>query len=159
MEAETKKWFDDAREAGWITMFSIDEITEAAMHVHGELAGLWRCQCCDAPVLDPAVCSQAGCSDASEAVMLYGDIILCQDCHEAAKDARAKIVVVEDEDCGTVEDVSALTDEEPAMASYLDRAESARNRLDRETIRHYPRDERRQLHRYQDSIEADRAKH
>jgi hypothetical protein len=148
-----QKWFDDATEAGWD---GLEEIREAAIRVHGELAGFWRCDSCDCPLLDPAVSGEAGSTDESEAVMLYGDITLCHECHEAAQEARAKITVIEDEEAGVIEDDSAMTDEERMMAAYLDRAESARNYADRTLVGGYPRDERRQLHRYQDQIEADR---
>jgi hypothetical protein len=148
-----QKWFDDATEAGWD---GLEEIRDAAIRVHGAVAGLWRCDACDCPLLDPAVSGAAGCTDESEAVMLYGDITLCRECHDAAQTARAKIVVIEDDEAGVAEDDSALTDDERTMAAYLSRAESARNYADRGLIGGYPRDEQRQLHRYQDQIEADR---
>lgn len=155
-DEHVQSWFRDAVEYGWS---DLDEIAEAAMDVHGELSGFWRCDSCQQPVVDPAfdIVLSNGLSDESLAVLLMGDITLCHECYEAAKDARGKIVVIEDED-GVAEDRSALTEEERELAELLDMAEEARNQADREMISNYPRREQRQLHRYQDDIELERFK-
>lgn len=142
-----QEWFREAAANGW---GGLDEIAESAVRVHGELDGFWRCDACAGCVVDVAVFDGDG-----TAVMLSGDITLCEECHEAAKEAREKITIEDDED-GVREDDSVLTEDEKVLAGFLDRAESARNHQERELIHGYPRDERRQLHGYQDQIEADR---
>lgn len=112
-----------------------------------------NCQACGEQVFTyPFVADATG---GEEAVLLAGDIVLCEDCYLEALAARRKIVVSEDEG-GIYEDRSALTAEEREWAELLDIAEEAANQADRELIRDYPRDEQRQLHRYQDDIEAER---
>lgn len=152
----TKEWFRDAAREGWE---GLDDIADAAMKVHGELSGLWRCDACDGCCLDVAVSAGCDVSEEAEAVLLVGDTILCHNCHEEAVEARKKIIVhtVRDGDhTAYEEDESRLTEEEQSLAAYLDRAESAANRQERELISGYPRDERAQLHRYADSNATDR---
>lgn len=145
-----KQWFIDADADGWECL---DVFADEAMEVHGELHGFCYCTHCDAPLVDASI--SIGCE--REAIHLCGDITLCAECYEAAKEARKKIVIVDDGDCEH-EDDSALSDSERELAGYLDRAEQALNRIQRGLIGSYPRDERRQLHRYQDAIEADRSR-
>ena len=112
--------------------------------------GLWLCDHCCTAVADSA---HPHCMEPP--TELYGDIILCSECHTAAIAARAKIITISDDD-GDEEDRSALVDDEDVLAGYLDQAVTARNRMDRDLIRGYPRDERRNLHRYQDDIDRSR---
>lgn len=123
--------------------------------------GLWQCDHCLMPTEDPAhPHATEGCiclADASGT----GGVVLCHDCHAAAAGARKKIVVTEvtddyDNVVGTEEDDSALTDDERRLAAYLDAADEGVARQSREIIGSYPRNERRQLHRYQDQIDAKR---
>lgn len=75
--------------------------------------GLWECDHCGEVVEDPA---HPDCGE--PAVILHDDTILCHDCYSAAIEAAAKIVVHDDDGCN-YEDVSALTDEEQLLASYI----------------------------------------
>lgn len=125
--------------------------------------GLWRCEHCGEPVEDPAHPDhEVGCHILDDGSGC-GDIILCDECYEAAVAARKKIVVetFEDADSGleiTEQDDSALTDDEKALAAYIEDNQSGNARNARSLIAGYPRNERRQLHRYQDQIDADAAK-
>lgn len=150
----TRDWFHDAVREGW---GGLDDVAEAAMEVHGEIRGFLRCRHCNTVILDCAVAAQIGCSGTeSEAVGLVGDTILCRECFDKAIKARRKIVIEDDGEGGERDDDSTLTEEEAALASLLEKAIDANCRADRELIGSYPRDERRQLHRYQDDIDADR---
>lgn len=128
-----------------------------------DCGGLWQCEHCGDPVEDPAhPCCNVGCHMLDDGSGV-GDAILCEVCYEAALDARRKIVVedVTDDDgevVSTHEDDSALTDGEQTLAGYLNRDDDGRSRRDRSHIASYPRDERGQLHRYQEQIDASRAR-
>ena len=121
--------------------------------------GMFRCEHCGVVCEDPAHPS------AMEGCALLNDesgtdtICLCNECHDAAVAARAKIVVndFEDDDGNEFveEDDSALTDDERSLAAFLDKASKGSSRQARDIIGMYPRDERRDLHRYQDQIDAD----
>ena len=149
------RWFVDAKKAGW---YDLGGIVEDARRIHGEIAGLWRCEHCDACVVDPCVAD--GCE--GEAVLIYSDdgfstVVLCRECHGAAEAAREKIVV-DEIDGDDAEDWSALSEDEATMADYLERADQGRARQSRDLIRDYPRDERRDLHGYQDDIDDERSR-
>jgi hypothetical protein len=83
-------------------------------------------------------------------------VVLCQKCYGEAVEARKKIVVEDDGEGNEVEDDSALSDEERELAAYIATGIEGACRQSRELISGYPRDERRQLHRYQDQIDRDR---
>ena len=139
-----------AEAAGWDNMLAYLRTGYAAGLTHG---GLLACSHCGEPVEDPAhPGSNVGChllDDSSGC----GAVTLCDECYGQALAARAKIVVSEGEE-GTVEDDSALTDREKALAGILDRHDEGVSRNARAIIASHPRDERRQLHRYQALIDA-----
>lgn len=160
--SELGQWFAAAKRHGWR---GLGDLYESARRVHGEVdidcissSGFWYCDNCSVPLIDVCVYDDVD----GNPVCLYsrdglGTVYLCQECHEAAVEARAKIVVgTDDEAGGTWEDDSALTDEERRLAGYLDAADAGESRICREIIRSYPRDEQMQLRRYQDRIDADR---
>jgi hypothetical protein len=131
-------------------MIGITTIVEAGLEAGLYDAGLWICAGCGRVTIDPAT------GYGSETRILADDTILCGTCHVQAREARAKIVVSEDDEGNFEEDDSALTSRQRHLACMLDNAVEARNRQDRELIRMYPRYERAQLHRYQDDIDHDR---
>lgn len=160
-DGEINKWIADAEEAGWN---GIDEIIQATVDVHGARGdGLWRCDSCDAPVADPAVCDDGDCTllTARDGI---GVTIMCTACYDAAQAAREKIIVHvyddDDDDDGREyceEDRSALTEEECELAEYLDAADEGVARQSRDLINAYPRDEQRNLHRFQNEIDRERS--
>ncbi|MBX3435558.1 MAG: hypothetical protein KF847_19750 [Pirellulales bacterium] len=120
--------------------------------------GVWECEHCRAAVEDPAHPDYGGETHILDDGSGCGDTIICEACYQAAKEARAKIVVECDAEgnvIGTLDDDSSLTDEEKTLAAYLQRNQEGNARNARSMIGEYPRGERRQLHRYQDQIDAD----
>ncbi|HMP37022.1 MAG TPA: hypothetical protein PKC43_06195 [Phycisphaerales bacterium] len=114
--------------------------------------GLRECAGCAEPIEDIGHPDYDGGT-----VELADGTLLCDGCHEAAEEARAKIVVeyVEEAD-EWFEDRSALSHEEAEMARYLDRADEHAAYEARSWVSVCPRNERRAFCRHQDSIDIQR---
>lgn len=149
-----------ADEAGWGDVYEYLRIGYEDGLSRG---GLWQCEHCGCALEDPAhPHHETGCHILDDGTGC-GDTILCDECYDTAKAARAKIVVQDEYDgdgevAGASDDDSALTTEEKTLASYLAKNQEGNARIARSMIGDYPREERRQLHRYQDQIDADAAK-
>jgi hypothetical protein len=123
----------------------------------------WECDCCGDAVEDPSHAdSETGCHILDDGTGC-GDIRLCDECYAEAVAARAKIVVSRFEDAATgdeitVEDDSALTDDERVMAAYLEAHDRGTAANARSFIALAPRDERRDMHRRRDQIDAAKAR-
>lgn len=148
-----------ADQDGWGNIY---EYLRAGFEAGLDHGGLWLCDHCGSPVEDPShPDAEEGCHILDDGTGC-GDTILCDECHCEAVAARAKIKIekFEDVDTGdqiTEEDDSALTDDEKVMAAYLDTHDAGTARHARSFISMYPRSERRDLHRYQDQIDAERS--
>jgi hypothetical protein len=159
----------DAAASGWT---GLEDVATEAVNLDLGRCGLSRCEHCGRVVADAAL------GDYDDETAWYTDsdgiglFALCGECDEKAHAARKKIVVVDEPEeteiddgnefvCGggiSSEDTSALSDEEEELAGYLDRRDAGHARQSREIIHGYPRDERRDLHRYQDQIDAERSR-